>query len=319
MVQGKQDWRSKSKKRLFLAVCSLNRDRGSRLVARLRWVLAPGKSTRIKAAGWLTGQRTGMSPAAEEPQSPTQLPNFGRDLQLTSFFKSHSSSKEKARPSKNTTATMDRAALRTLARSRHLVRPSPTTRPILLPPTPTLTRAVSNVPRIAEVSFWKSLVPKPLRRENRRVRDPGAPKTPWLAREWNPATFFIIIFLLIGSMSIQMISLRSNFEAFTRRADVRIGLLREVVERIQKGEKVDVEKVLGSGDAEREAAWEEGRLMSRPRGGVPDTRRDVQVLTGLKYSAERDREGQRCEEPEEAGEAKSDRITVYDPQGRLDV
>lgn len=166
---------------------------------------------------------------------------------------------------------MDRAALRALARSRNLVRPSPTTRPILLlpvwTPTPTATRAVSTVPRIAEVSFWKSLVPKPLRRENRRVRDPSAPKTPWLAREWNPATFFIIIFLLIGSMSIQMISLRSNFEAFTRRADVRIGLLREVVERIQKGEKVDVEKVLGSGDAEREAVWEEGGLTSRPRGG----------------------------------------------------
>lgn len=181
---------------------------------------------------------------------------------------------------------MDRAALRTLARSRHLLRPSSTTRPILLPPT----RGLSTVPRVAEVSFWKSLVPKPLRRENRRrAGDPGAPKTPWLAREWNPATFFIVIFLLIGSMSIQMISLRSGFEAFTRRADVRIGLLREVVERIQKGEKVDVEKVLGSGDAEREAAWEEGGWTTSwplPRFRIP--RETCKVLTGLKYSAERD-------------------------------
>lgn len=101
------------------------------------------------------------------------------------------------------------------------------------------------------------MIPKPLRSEN-RVTDPNAPKNV-KSKEWNPATFFIIIFLLIGSMSIQMISLRKNFEAFMRRADVRIGLLREVVEKIQNGENVDVEKVLGTGDAEREAEWEEGR------------------------------------------------------------
>lgn len=65
---------------------------------------------------------------------------------------------------------------------------------------------------------------------------------------------------MIGSMSIQMISLRKNFEAFMRRSDVRIGLLREVVEKLQNGEQVDVEKVLGTGDAEREAEWEEGRF-----------------------------------------------------------
>lgn len=45
-----------------------------------------------------------------------------------------------------------------------------------------------------------------------------------------------------------------------RRSDVRIGLLREVVEKLQKGEEVDVEKVLGTGDAEREAEWEQGKL-----------------------------------------------------------
>jgi hypothetical protein len=101
------------------------------------------------------------------------------------------------------------------------------------------------------------LIPKPLRSEN-RLTDPSAPKKV-KSKEWNPATFFIIIFLLIGSMAIQMISLRKNFEAFMRRSDVRIGLLREVIEKIQNGENVDVEKVLGAGDPEREAEWEEGR------------------------------------------------------------
>ena len=59
-------------------------------------------------------------------------------------------------------------------------------------------------------------------------------------------------------MSIQMIVLRSEFATFSRRADARIGLLKEVVERIQKGEDVDVEKILGSGDKESEREWAEG-------------------------------------------------------------
>lgn len=117
-------------------------------------------------------------------------------------------------------------------------------------------RLISMQPRVAETSFWKSLVPKPLRSENRAGG--GAPTKKVKSKEWNPATFYIVIFLLIGSMSIQMISLRKNFDAFMRRSDVRIGLLREVVERVQNGEVVDVEKVLGVGDPERETEWEEG-------------------------------------------------------------
>lgn len=143
--------------------------------------------------------------------------------------------------------------MRALSKTSSLYRPLSTKRPLF-----SSVRTLSTVPRVAEIAFWKSLIPKPLRRENRQARKAGAPKTSWMAREWNPATFFICIFLLIGSMSIQMISLRNNFDAFMRRADVRIGLLREVVEKIQNGEQVDVEKVLGSGDSEREAIWEEG-------------------------------------------------------------
>lgn len=108
----------------------------------------------------------------------------------------------------------------------------------------------SLVPEVAQPSFWKSMVPKFLRRSDKPKRSKKKSK------EWNPATFFIVIFLLIGSMSIQMISLKKEFEAFTRRADVKIALLREVVEKLQKGEEVDVEKELGAGDAEKEEAWE---------------------------------------------------------------
>jgi hypothetical protein len=41
------------------------------------------------------------------------------------------------------------------------------------------------------------------------------------------------------------------------RADAKIGLLREVVERVQRGEDVDVERLLGTGDVGQEAEWED--------------------------------------------------------------
>ena len=122
-------------------------------------------------------------------------------------------------------------------------------------------RASSSFP-IADASFWKSLVPKPFRRApdpyGRKKRNRVAAFRAWMGKEWNPATFFIIIFLLIGSMSINMIALKKGFETYARQSDVRIGLLREVVEKLQRGEKVDVEKVLGTGVPEKEAEWEQG-------------------------------------------------------------
>lgn len=106
------------------------------------------------------------------------------------------------------------------------------------------------------------MIPKPFRRTQdpftRKKKSKIAAFKTWMAKEWNPATFFIIIFLLIGSMSINMISLKKRFETYMRQSDVRIGLLREVVEKLQKGEKVDVERVLGTGVPEKEAEWEAG-------------------------------------------------------------
>ncbi|KAM0562554.1 hypothetical protein ACHAPJ_002244 [Fusarium lateritium] len=103
---------------------------------------------------------------------------------------------------------------------------------------------------IVDGSFWRSLIPKPLRKENRQLNKKKS-------KEWNPATFFIAIFLLIGSMSIQMIALRNSFDRYTRQSESRIASLREVVEKIQRGEPVDVEKALGTGDPQKEADWEE--------------------------------------------------------------
>lgn len=61
-----------------------------------------------------------------------------------------------------------------------------------------------------------------------------------------------------------MIALKNSHAAFSRRADAKIGLLREVIGRIQKGEEVDVEGLLGGGTGvdgrRREAEWEDGEL-----------------------------------------------------------
>lgn len=61
-------------------------------------------------------------------------------------------------------------------------------------------------------------------------------------------------------MSIQMIALRKESDAFSRRTEAKIGLLKEIVERIQNGEEIDVEGLLGTGDEKREQEWEEGEL-----------------------------------------------------------
>ncbi|KAH6605160.1 hypothetical protein Trco_006867 [Trichoderma cornu-damae] len=76
-------------------------------------------------------------------------------------------------------------------------------------------------------------------------------------KDWNPATYFIVMFLFIGSMSIQMIALRNQTERYMRQSSLRVAQLREVVRRIQDGEDVDVEKILGTGDAQKETEWEE--------------------------------------------------------------
>lgn len=87
-----------------------------------------------------------------------------------------------------------------------------------------------------------------------RSRKAGASK------EWNPATFYIVMFTLIGSQAIRMLTLKNNYAAYRRTTDAKIELLKEVIERVKNGEKVDVERLLGTGDEAKEKEWEEGEL-----------------------------------------------------------
>ncbi|KAI2618657.1 hypothetical protein GGS26DRAFT_346471 [Hypomontagnella submonticulosa] len=148
---------------------------------------------------------------------------------------------------------MDKLIWRRAVKATASIRPV-ASRALFVNPRPA-SRYASSLPTIAQPSFWKGMIPKPFRRSEQsgELSLPRKPKS----KEWNPATFFIVIFLFIGSMSIQMIALRREFDTFMRRSEVHIGLLREVVEKLQRGEEVNVEKTLGSGDAEKEKEWEE--------------------------------------------------------------
>lgn len=109
------------------------------------------------------------------------------------------------------------------------------------------------MPRIAQSSVWTSMIPSFIRgRSSSKSRDARK------SEEWNPATFYIIIFILIGSQAIRMLLLRNEWMSYTRSTDAKIGLLREIIEKVKRGEKVDVEKILGTGDMGKEREWEEG-------------------------------------------------------------
>ena len=117
--------------------------------------------------------------------------------------------------------------------------------------------AESSLPRVAQPSLWQSIIPKFLRTSNRAQPSEKAHRS----KEWNPATFFIVMFLLIGSNAMQLLALRNEFTTYSRRADAKIGLLKEVIERVQKGEDVDVKGLLGTGNPENEKEWEQGRQL----------------------------------------------------------
>ena len=121
---------------------------------------------------------------------------------------------------------------------------------------------IDNLPRVAQPSVWQSIIPKAFRNpENSR-----GPAKPQRTKEWNPATFFICIFLLIGSNAIQMLALKNDYSTFSRKTDAKIKLLKDVLDRVQRGEDVNVEKALGTGDAVQEQEWKDGNfphLLSR--------------------------------------------------------
>ena len=109
----------------------------------------------------------------------------------------------------------------------------------------------SHLPKVATPSFWASMIPRSLRSSNAQSSHKK------VTREWNPATPFIFLAILVGSNAINLIALRNEMLAFSRKTDAKLGLLREVVQRIKDGEEVDVKRLLGTGDEKTEKEWED--------------------------------------------------------------
>ena len=107
------------------------------------------------------------------------------------------------------------------------------------------------LPRFTQASTWNAILPKFLRSKS------DTPLEPKIKKPRNPANYFIWIYILIGSQAIRIIQTRNELSTYMRKADVKVQKLREVVEALHRGEDVDVEKALGTGDETQEREWED--------------------------------------------------------------
>src|SRR5690349_7158416 len=73
----------------------------------------------------------------------------------------------------------------------------------------------SFVPRLAEGSIWESIIPKGIRDRWNGVDKLGKKKAV------NPATYFIWIYLLIGSQAIRIMGVQTDFNTYMRKADIK--------------------------------------------------------------------------------------------------
>lgn len=188
---------------------------------------------------------------------------------------------------------------------RQLLRAPAACRIALLPPARPQARAYAlfapslshtrfmSLPRILQPSFWISMVPKPFRGRSEH----SGP------REWNPATPYIVLGLLVGSQAIQILWLKQENAHSVRKAEAKIGLLREVIGRIQNGEDVPVESLLGTGNAESEKEWAEGEFMSTK--GLAPTSDCSSLLTCLSLEGYPRRGGPLPEQEEKKGSQAS--------------
>ncbi|KAF3040357.1 hypothetical protein E8E12_009397 [Didymella heteroderae] len=156
-----------------------------------------------------------------------------------------------------------------------------------------------STPTILRPSFWSSMIPRPLKGR------PSAPRS----REWNPATPFIVLSLLVGSQAIQILWLKQERAHALRKAEAKIGLLREVIERVQNGEDVDVEKVLGTGDERMEKEWHEVLREVKEEEALFQSRKKRRALR------EAARHEQGVEEAEEVGEVRGEGLAKVESIG----
>ena len=78
-----------------------------------------------------------------------------------------------------------------------------------------------------------------------------------------------------------MLTLRNEFSSFNRKADQKIALLKEVLEKVQRGEDVDVERVLGTGDEVQEQEWKDGQSPNNSVRYVFSANQSITVIKNI--------------------------------------
>ncbi|KAL1587990.1 hypothetical protein WHR41_03292 [Cladosporium halotolerans] len=139
----------------------------------------------------------------------------------------------------------------------------------------------SHLPRVADPSLWRSLVPKALRRDG--GDDSGAKKP--RSKEWNPATIFIVLGILVGSNAINILALRREMVNFSRKTEAKLAGLREVLQRVKNGEDVDVERMLGTGNPQQEKEWEDVMNEIEKTDTMAEAKRKREVKAAEKEAA----------------------------------
>ncbi|ODQ53453.1 hypothetical protein SAICODRAFT_7167 [Saitoella complicata NRRL Y-17804] len=77
----------------------------------------------------------------------------------------------------------------------------------------------------------------------------------WKRTKQHPSTPFIILWGIVGSQAIHLITIRNFHKDLTAKGNARISALRDVLERLKQGEEVDVKKELGAGVHHVEQEW----------------------------------------------------------------
>ncbi|ORY83806.1 hypothetical protein BCR37DRAFT_280681 [Protomyces lactucae-debilis] len=82
-----------------------------------------------------------------------------------------------------------------------------------------------------------------------------ASRLTWKSHVDNTVQF--VLWASFGSAAIHLINIKQAYAEKERKLDTKIGILRNVIDRIGKGEQVDVGRELKVGKTEEEREWEE--------------------------------------------------------------
>lgn len=123
-------------------------------------------------------------------------------------------------------------------------------------------RSVSTaaLPRVAQPELWQSIIPKAFRRSSQDPKTGPSKRGAFGRFVRHPSTSLILLAIFCGSQSIQLIALKSETESKKQLVERKLATLREVIDKVQNGEAINVREALGTGDPEMEKEWEDGKL-----------------------------------------------------------